>query len=135
MKIISRQEAKAKGLKRYFTGKACKWGHVVERWVSSKACVVCSLAYVVKWQKENPERCRANAAKWQKENPEKCRAYVAKWQKENPERYHACIAKWQKENPEKCRAYNKKRRENKYKDQAFWNIIKFLNLSTKIKES
>ena len=29
--IISRAEAKTRGLKRYFTGKACKHGLIVER--------------------------------------------------------------------------------------------------------
>ena len=35
MKIISYQEAKAKGLKRYFTGEPCINGHISERLVSS----------------------------------------------------------------------------------------------------
>jgi hypothetical protein len=39
--MISRQEAKAQGLKRYFTGLACKHGHVGERLVSNGACLVC----------------------------------------------------------------------------------------------
>jgi hypothetical protein len=33
--IISRKEAKAAGLTRYFTGKPCKRGHVVERRVDT----------------------------------------------------------------------------------------------------
>jgi hypothetical protein len=31
--IISRAEAKARGLTRYFTGKPCKYGHIAERYV------------------------------------------------------------------------------------------------------
>lgn len=41
MKIITRKEAKEKGLKRYFTGKACKNGHIAERLVCNKTCVEC----------------------------------------------------------------------------------------------
>lgn len=41
MEIISRQDAKALGLKRYFTGTPCKHGHICERQVSNSACVVC----------------------------------------------------------------------------------------------
>lgn len=41
MNIITRKEAKATGLKRYFTGKPCKRGHVVEQLVSSCECVRC----------------------------------------------------------------------------------------------
>jgi len=41
--IITRKEAKAKGLKRYFTGKPCKRGHISERLVCNKGCIECEL--------------------------------------------------------------------------------------------
>jgi hypothetical protein len=41
MIVIVRKEAKAKGLKRYFTGKACVHGHIVERFTCNKECVEC----------------------------------------------------------------------------------------------
>jgi|SRR5690349_10328282 len=41
MQIISRKEAKVQGLKHYFTGVACKRGHVNERYVSTGNCVDC----------------------------------------------------------------------------------------------
>jgi hypothetical protein len=44
MKIITRKEALAQGLKRYFTGKPCKWGHVAERNTDSD-CITCRKAY------------------------------------------------------------------------------------------
>jgi hypothetical protein len=43
VKIISRAEAGAKGLKRYFTGKPCLRGHVSERFVRSKDCMQCRM--------------------------------------------------------------------------------------------
>lgn len=39
--IIKRAAAQASGLKRYFTGKPCKHGHVAERQVSDKQCLDC----------------------------------------------------------------------------------------------
>jgi 5-methylcytosine-specific restriction endonuclease McrA len=42
MQIISRAEAKASGLKRYFTGKPCKHGHVAERATVNGLCHECS---------------------------------------------------------------------------------------------
>ena len=42
MKNISRSEAKAQGLKRYFTGTPCKHGHVSERITSNGDCLGCS---------------------------------------------------------------------------------------------
>jgi len=40
MEIITREEAKGRGLKKYYTGKPCKRGHVGERYVTG-ACVTC----------------------------------------------------------------------------------------------
>lgn len=39
--IITKQEAKINGHKRFFSGEPCKKGHVVERLVSSGECVAC----------------------------------------------------------------------------------------------
>lgn len=39
--IISRKEAKILGLKRYFTGEKCKYGHISERFCSSGRCSEC----------------------------------------------------------------------------------------------
>lgn len=43
MKLISKAEAKAQGLPRYFTGKPCARGHVAERKTASDACHECTL--------------------------------------------------------------------------------------------
>ena len=40
-RIITRDEAIAKGLTRYFTGKPCHKGHIAERGVAHYACVIC----------------------------------------------------------------------------------------------
>ena len=39
--IISRKEAKSRGLKKYFTGKPCKHGHIAERYVDGGGCKDC----------------------------------------------------------------------------------------------
>jgi hypothetical protein len=39
--FVSKSEAKARGLKRYFTGKRCKRDHLSERYVSTGACAAC----------------------------------------------------------------------------------------------
>ena len=54
--IISRAEARARRLKRYFTGKACKRGHVAERRVSSWDCVVCKQVSNTVWEAANPDK-------------------------------------------------------------------------------
>lgn len=40
--IVNRNDARARGLKRYFIGVACRHGHIAERRVANGACVKCS---------------------------------------------------------------------------------------------
>ena len=68
--IITRAEAKEQGLKRYFTGKPCKHGHAVERYLSTGQCVECARErraknrkYAREYARENPEKIKANNAK------------------------------------------------------------------------
>jgi hypothetical protein len=44
LEIVTRQEARDRGLKRYFTGQKCKRGHVAERWTCDANCVECTKA-------------------------------------------------------------------------------------------
>jgi hypothetical protein len=39
--LISRWDAHAAGLTRFYTGRPCKRGHVAERYVSTQACLMC----------------------------------------------------------------------------------------------
>lgn len=40
--VIDRHIAHQKGLKKFFTGRQCKRGHVAERWVQNGSCVACT---------------------------------------------------------------------------------------------
>ncbi len=55
MDIISRKEALSLGLKKFYTGKPCKHGHICEQYVSS-GCITCVSDNASKWKKENKER-------------------------------------------------------------------------------
>src|SRR6185369_7907728 len=44
MEIVSRREARERGLLRFFTGKSCQKGHISERQVSSGDCMACARA-------------------------------------------------------------------------------------------
>ncbi len=58
--IVTRSAARSAGLKKYFTGKACKRGHISERWVCSATCFQCWSTSGKAWRKANPEAVRAN---------------------------------------------------------------------------
>lgn len=42
MEIITYADAKSLGLKRFFTGKPCKYGHIAERMIGSRNCCECN---------------------------------------------------------------------------------------------
>jgi hypothetical protein len=80
--IISRDEARALGLKRFFTGKPCRRGHIAERSVSGGTCRECQYAYARKrWAANKNKRGRGlskrAAAQLRKARVEKRRA--AQW--------------------------------------------------------
>lgn len=54
--IIGREAAREAGLKRYFTGKPCKEGHIDHRIVSNGYCCECSRISCEKYRTENPEK-------------------------------------------------------------------------------
>jgi 5-methylcytosine-specific restriction endonuclease McrA len=80
--IITRSQARALGLKRYFTGRPCKRGHLVERLVSTSHCDDCMRLYEV----QNREKYRERFRRWRENNPEKNRKKSSRWLKKHPER-------------------------------------------------
>ncbi|PKP70967.1 MAG: hypothetical protein CVT82_04170 [Alphaproteobacteria bacterium HGW-Alphaproteobacteria-4] len=74
MEIISRADAKARGLHNYFTGVPCKNGHVAERYVAGTGpCVVCDAENQTRYKKANPDKTRA----WQRAYRERRKAKLA----------------------------------------------------------
>lgn len=62
--LISRDRAKAIGMKHFFTGKPCKYNQVALRRTSNGCCLcllhnALLLASSNEWKKQNPERRRA----------------------------------------------------------------------------
>ena len=106
-----RQAAVDQGHARYSTGKACKSGHVAERFVSSRHCVVCAMSDSVEWKKANPLKCAEMRKAWAAENPERHKAIKAAWNKANPEGQKARSRKWFLANKEKSAAAQKRWRE------------------------
>src|SRR5215472_876784 len=120
MELISRAEAKARGLKRYFTGRPCKHGHIAERSFPKSTCLACKaigslaayhadpkkpekLAARAAYKKRN--RAKINAAQriWRRKNKSHCRNQRREANKRNPERQIAKSAKYYAANAEKRR--------------------------------
>lgn len=116
MKILSRKEALEKSETYYFTGNACKNGHISKRRTQNSTCFDCAKEGSNSWRKNNPEKYRTRLNKWEKENlterrekqkeyrekhSEKHAKYQRDFRKNNPEKYEATHARWQLANKEK----------------------------------
>ena len=55
MEKISRSQAKQLGLKYYFTGEPCKFGHISKRQVVNCTCCQCTSIKTHQWREKHPE--------------------------------------------------------------------------------
>lgn len=79
--VISRKNAREKGLKYYFTGNSCKNGHIVERLVSNGICKTCAYKRTKEWFERNPKY----SSEYDKRNPDKTYLKTKKYREANPE--------------------------------------------------
>jgi len=103
MKIISRADAVAHGLKRYFTGKACLRGHYAERYVSDSKCSMCVSLY---YQKHKAELLIKSKKRYEA-NKEKYLMRTKKWYDNNRERKATTSKAYKDSHPEKYHKYSK----------------------------
>lgn len=106
MQIISRIEAKAAGLKRFFTGEPCKKGHISERFLSG-SCVQC---YKERIQKEEHKAKKRESDKKYRErqNKEKRAEYFKNYYEARKEKFSERSAKYRAENKDKLSDIYKK---------------------------
>lgn len=109
--IIRRRDAKALGLKTYFTGKPCKHGHIDNRFVYDGGCNTCKLQQALAWKKRNQEHCKQYSQGWHLANADHSKAYRKRKYAENPQKELEKCHKWQRENAARMKATNKKWRE------------------------
>jgi 5-methylcytosine-specific restriction endonuclease McrA len=125
VEIVGRQEALAKGIPRYFTGKPCIHGHISERLTNARVCIAChSIAGAANyakrrisdpkfaerhddraraWKKDNRDKKNAQATRWRINNPDKISGYNLQWREKNPDKAKANNDRWRTNNREKCR--------------------------------
>ena len=76
MKLVSRDEARGLGLKRYFTGKPCKHGHVAERQANNGTCLVCRAEILIRFHECHPEQQSRYSAESRKNYPERAKKHA-----------------------------------------------------------
>lgn len=98
MELITRKYAEDLGLSRYFTGKECLRGHVVERQVSNGTCCECLAAKKKEYYTKNPGVRKLQNSKYYSENTEKVLELNKKWREQNPEELKSARKKYYESN-------------------------------------
>jgi 5-methylcytosine-specific restriction endonuclease McrA len=82
-----REEARAMGLPRYFTGQPCRHGHVAERSVSNAGCVACFEQNRARYTENGREKRAVTTRAYYRANREKVKAYKQAYRLANMEKY------------------------------------------------
>lgn len=101
---MTRQEAIAKGLKRYWPTEPCKHGHDAPRRVSPGSCLECDRLY----KEANKDRTAAYGKAWQEANREHVAALNRRWYQENRERKLQAGREWAANNAERKAEANRR---------------------------
>lgn len=108
-KIITRDEARALGLTRYFTGNECVRGHVAERNTGNRSCVECSLAHSKAYRERNPDKIYEYCKGYVEKNREWSRENARKDREKNKEARIETTRAWRAQNIERQNYYSAKR--------------------------
>jgi len=103
MKLITARQAFDKGLTRYFTGKPCKNGHVVERMISNGSCVDCLNEKSVERRKRNKQDIYEATKVWRLKNPGARTEEARKYREKHPDKVKANADAYRARNPDKVR--------------------------------
>jgi hypothetical protein len=108
VKIISRKEALALGLKFYFTGKPCCRGHVTKRSVKYPNCTMCRAIEGKLYKERNPEKYKESRRLTHLKHRAKDLAFNRKWYKKNKAEHLKRNKAWARDHPEEIRKYSRK---------------------------
>ena len=108
---LTRKNAKSKGLKRYFTGKKCLYGHIAERDVLKADCIECQKSRIKLFYKKNRDKILKKQKEYLKKFPKKRKATLKKYYLTHVNQEKKRRERLKKEHPEKIKLYNKTYRE------------------------
>jgi hypothetical protein len=123
MDIIKRKEALTKGLKRYYTGKPCKHGHLSERFVSNKGCLSCLQYHTKKYRNciDNKAKIKATRQQWDEANKDHLKTWKKEYKIKNAESIKEYDIQYQINNRERINENSRRRQTlevNKIKKKA-----------------
>lgn len=115
--LVSPDQARELGLRRYFTGRPCKYGHICERSLSSGDCIECRADRLRSWTKSNPEKMDAYRRKYSEANP------ISEYREKNRDKLRASYKRFRKRHHAIKIAESRKRKIAKARRVPLWAYI------------
>ena len=100
--IITKAAAKALGLKRYFTGKPCKRGHMSDRSVSTSNCLKCAGERLHQYNEANRDEIRERKRQYYEANRDKRLEYGRRYYRANRDKRREYDRRYREANRDKC---------------------------------
>lgn len=106
--VISKKDAEAAGLRKYFTGKPCLRGHVGERYVGGGRCVAC-----VSENGRNDPGAKEYRRKYYQEHKDHHAELQHGWYLKHKKEHHERSDRWYKDHPDAYREKNARKVERR----------------------
>ena len=124
MEVISRKKAKELGRTRFYTGVPCNYGHIDERLVSSRGCIVCTRIKLAAYRIKNRDILLAKKRKAQNEYrlkyPDRIKATAKASTHKHRIVRNAEKAAWARKNRGRVLAWCRKRQLDKVQRTPAW---------------
>jgi hypothetical protein len=135
----SRADAKEKGLKLYFTGNPCKFGHISNRYISNGCCVDCDKSKSQKNYVKNKKTILEVGKNWRQNNPNyndtwlsNNRNYHKHWRSITKHKYihtrKVCERRWRLNNPDRIIMYTRIRKQTVKSAIPSWYEHSLINI-------
>lgn len=119
--VLTRSEAKARGLETYFTGAPCKHGHMSGRRTRCGGCIACAGERMKQWYADNRENHIASVKTRNDANESEKRAYDKAWHAAAREVIRSGDKPRWKVDAHAKAAHNSKRRARKLNATPAWD--------------
>lgn len=108
VKVITRADAVAAGVRRYFTGVPCaKAGHISERRTSDCKCIECRNESGKSYHDRTKDKHRIRTAQYRAKNSDKEKERLRQWRMKNTDKTRNSQQRWREENRETARNNDK----------------------------
>lgn len=109
--VVSRREAVARGLPRYFTGKPCAQGHIDTRLTADRKCESCNRMRSKAWRAKNPDKVQALNATYYIAERERLKAAQRAWNAGNSEYAAEYARQYRAANPDVARIWRQRNKQ------------------------